>query len=81
MSRLVFRSSRLPGYLDTSSYQIIATIPVGDGPRNVAVSQTGRHVFVVNHRSNFVSQIDARTNKLVRNIVVGKDPAGIRFAR
>jgi len=65
--------------VDTASYRVIATVPVGDQPRFVKVSNTGRHVFVVNHNSNFISQVDARTNKVIRNIVVGLNAEGIRL--
>ena len=67
--------------IDTSTYKVIATVGVGDRPRWVRVSNTGRHVFVVNHNSNFVSQVDARTNKLIRNIVVGRQAESFRFVR
>ncbi len=67
--------------IDTSAYKVIATVPVGDRPRWVRVSNSGRHVFVVNHNSNFVSQVDARTNKLIRNIVVGPQAESFRFVR
>jgi YVTN family beta-propeller protein len=67
--------------IDTSAYKVIATVGVGDRPRWVRVSNTGRHVFVVNHNSNFVSQVDARTNKLIRNIVVGPQAESFRFVK
>lgn len=67
--------------IDTSTYRVIATVGVGDRPRFLHVSNTGRHVFVVNHNSNFVSQVDARTNKLIRNIVVGPGAEAIRFVK
>src|SRR5260221_12501797 len=57
--------------IDTAAYKVIATVGVGNRPRWARVSNTGRHVFEVNHNSNFVSQVDPRTNKLIRNIVVG----------
>jgi YVTN family beta-propeller protein len=67
--------------IDTSSYQVITRIPVGDGPRTVQVDPGGRFAFVTNRNSNFISQIDVRTNKLVRNIVVGPGAEGIAFTR
>lgn len=65
--------------IDTSTYRVIATVGVGNRPRFVRVSNSGRHVFVTNHDSDFISQVDARTNKLIRNIPVGPQAEGIRF--
>ena len=67
--------------LDASNYRIITRIALGNSPRTVAVTPTGRHVFVTNRGSDFISQIDARTNKLIRNIQVGRAMEGIQFVK
>ena len=67
--------------IDTATYKIIKRIPTGDGSRTVAVSPTGRHVFVTNRNGNTVSQIDARGLTLIRNIVVGPNPEGLQMVK
>jgi YVTN family beta-propeller protein len=68
--------------IDTSSYQVITRIPVGNLPHAVAVTPTGRHVFVTNGLSNSISQISTITNKVIRTIKLPngwQHPLGITF--
>src|SRR5258708_6609347 len=67
--------------INTADYRILKRIPVGDGPRTVSVSPTGRHVFVNNRNGNSVSQIDARGLTLIRNIVVGPNPESLQMVK
>ena len=67
--------------ISTADYRILKRIQIGDGPRTVAVSPTGRHVFVTNRNGNSVSQIDARGLTLIRNIVVGPNPEGLQMVK
>jgi YVTN family beta-propeller protein len=65
---------------DTSTYQVLAQIPVGSYPHAVRVSQTGRHVFVTNPLSNSISLIDASTNTVLRTIMLrAQHPLGLAF--
>jgi YVTN family beta-propeller protein len=57
----------------------LATVPLGTSPGDIAVSPSGRFVFVTNTQICFITQIDVRTNTVVRNITVGQRPLGIRF--
>ena len=67
--------------IDTASLQTIASIPVGSTPKNIRITPSGRHLFVTNYDSNFMTQIDTATNQVVRNIPVGGTGAnGIAFA-
>jgi YVTN family beta-propeller protein len=80
----VASSSGLTGniyVIDTASYQVLSMIPVGVSPQEVAVSPSGRYVFCTNVGSNFISQIDARTNTLIRNITVGTVMGGLAFGK
>jgi YVTN family beta-propeller protein len=65
--------------IDTRTDQVVATIPVGDGPYGVAVSPDGRRAYVANHDSNTVSVIDIQTNGVVATIPVGKEPTAVAF--
>jgi YVTN family beta-propeller protein len=67
--------------IDATNYKLITRISTGNAPRSVAVTPTGRHVFVTNRGSDYISQIDARTNKLIRNIQVGSGMEGLQFVK
>ncbi len=64
--------------IDTKTYQLLATIQTGPSPQHIVSS--GRFVFVDNTGANYVTQIDALTNTVVRNITTGDSPAWIVFA-
>lgn len=67
--------------IDAASLQTIASIPVGMTPKNIRITPSGRHLFVTNYDSNFMTQIDTSTNQVIRNIPVGGTGAnGIGFA-
>jgi len=57
--------------VDTATLKTVATIPVGIEPRNIRITPSGRHLFVTNYNSDFVSQIDTGTNQVIRNIPIG----------
>lgn len=81
-TRAYVASSQLGGnvtVIDTTTYKILATIPVGPFPRDVAVSPRGRHVFVTHPDANYLTQIDTRTNTVVRTITVGFQAGGLVF--
>jgi YVTN family beta-propeller protein len=66
--------------VDTSTFSTVANIPVGDLPHTVAVTSTGRHVFVTNAQSNSITQIDAASNTVVQTIMLkGQHPLGLAF--
>ena len=52
-------------------------IKVGDDPNAVAVNQFTDYVYVTNGKSNTVSVIDGKTDKVVHTIPVGQFPSGI----
>ncbi len=55
--------------LDGSSYKVIATIPVGDGPGNMVYDPVNGIVYLVNVASNNITEINA-----TRHVVVGGFP-------
>ena len=68
--------------IDTSTYQVITRIAVGSLPHVVAVTPTGRHVYVTNGLSNSISQISTITNRVIRTIKLPngfKHPLGLTF--
>ncbi len=67
--------------IDPSTFKTITSITVGNTPRNIRVTPSGRHIFVTNYDSNFITQIDAYTNQVIRSIPIGDTGAsGIKFA-
>jgi YVTN family beta-propeller protein len=63
--------------IDTRSDSLVATIPVGQRPWNMALTPDGRHLYVANGRSNSVSVIDTASNQRVADIPVGELPWGV----
>ncbi|HEX5463158.1 MAG TPA: hypothetical protein VFW88_00405, partial [Burkholderiales bacterium] len=61
----------------TATNKIIATIPVGHRPWNMAITPDGSKLYVANGRSDSVSVIDTATNKKIKDISVGKKPWGV----
>jgi YVTN family beta-propeller protein len=53
--------------IDSSSNQVVATIPTGDdtGPYTVAITPDGRTAWVVNYDSGTLISIDTATNQIV----------------
>jgi YVTN family beta-propeller protein len=63
--------------IDTASNQVVATIPVGQRPWNMALTPDGKKLYVANGRSNSVSVIDTANRVKLRDIAVGKLPWGV----
>ena len=63
--------------IDTPTNAVVATIPVGNSPRGVAVNSLGTMVYVVNATDNTVSVINALTNAVIATIGVGFAPIGV----
>jgi YVTN family beta-propeller protein len=63
--------------IDTAADKVIATIPVGKRPWNMAVTRDGGKLYVANGRSNSVSVIDTAKNAVVKEIPVGDTPWGV----
>ena len=62
---------------EQASNTIVATIPVGQRPWNMALTPDGRKLYVANGRSGSVSVIDTQSNTKLRDIEVGKLPWGV----
>ncbi|MBO0734316.1 MAG: YncE family protein [Methylocapsa sp.] len=55
--------------IDTFTNKVVATVPLGSGPRGVAVTPDGKKVYAGN--GNSVSVIAAASNKVVASIPIG----------
>jgi YVTN family beta-propeller protein len=67
--------------IDATTYRVITSIGVGNQPRQVVVTPSGRHVFCNNRFSGTVSQIDTATNTVIRTFNVGEDPEGVQLGK
>jgi len=63
--------------IDTASDKVVATIPVGQRPWNMAITGDGAKLYVANGRSDSVSVIDTAKNVRIKDIPVGKTPWGV----
>jgi len=61
--------------IDTAADKVVATIPVGQRPWNMALTRDGAKLYVANGRSDSVSVIDTAKNARIKDILhVGKTP-------
>src|SRR2546422_5866625 len=63
--------------IDTATYSVVATIPVGNYPAGVAITTHGAFAYVANFNSNSVSVIDTPTNTLTSTVTVGTKPSAV----
>jgi YVTN family beta-propeller protein len=63
--------------IDTGRNTVVATIPVGQFPKGVAIPPDGTHAYVANQGDGTVSVIDTARNKVVATIRVGAGPVGV----
>ncbi len=63
--------------LDTSSNQVMKTIPIPTGPHGLVVTPDGRWVYASSDGASTVSVIDTRTDQVSASIDVGPTPHGL----
>ena len=63
--------------VNTSEYERVTEIPVGNAPRGAVKFTKGGRGFVSNTSANTVSEIDALTHREVARITVGQGPRGL----
>jgi YVTN family beta-propeller protein len=63
--------------IDTSDNSILATIPVGKRPWNMAITPDGKKLYVANGRSNSVTVIDTERLTASGEVSVGEMPWGV----
>jgi len=63
--------------IDVASNAIVAKIPVGKRPWNMAITPDGKKLYVACGRSNAVAVIDTETNTKIADIAVGELPWGV----
>jgi YVTN family beta-propeller protein len=63
--------------IDTTTQAVVATIPVGQWPRGIAIAPDGSALFVANRGSGTVQILDPHRAAVVATIPVGGSPYGI----
>ena len=58
---------------------VIATIPVGKGPKGIIYDPSNGYIYVANSNSNTVSVIDPRNNSVIATIPVGQQPTELLY--
>lgn len=68
--------------VDLGTNAVVATVAVGEKPRDVAITPDGRFAYVTNEAGSTVSVIDAASNAVVGTIPlsVGAEPRGIAIS-
>jgi YVTN family beta-propeller protein len=66
--------------IDTTTFEVIATIPLGRGkPNRVVFHPEGRWAWVVYDKSHDLGVVDADARKLVRRVKIGGNPYNVNF--
>lgn len=63
--------------LDTNTFAVVDTIPVGSVPEGLALSPDGSRLYVVNQWGHSVSEVRTSTNTVITTIDVGFYPKAI----
>jgi YVTN family beta-propeller protein len=67
--------------IDTNTFEVTGTIPVGQGkPNRIVFHPNGRHAWVVYDKSHDLGIIDADTRTLVKRVKVGGNPYNLNFS-
>lgn len=66
--------------IDTSTFEVIGTIPLGRGkPNRIVFHPDGRFAWVVYDKSRDIGIVDAEARKLVRRVKIGGNPYNLAF--
>jgi len=66
--------------IDTNTFEVVATIPVGRGkPNRVMFHPDGKWAWVVYDRSHDLGVVDADARKLVKRVKIGGNPYNLNF--
>lgn len=66
--------------IDATTQTVVATVPVGSDPNDVAVTPDGKTVYVVNSGSNTLTVISGQTDTVITTTVVGTRPEEIAIS-
>ena len=67
--------------IDTNTFEMVGTIPLGPGkPNRVVFHPDGRHAWVVYDKSHDLGIVDADARKLVKRVKIGGNPYNLAFS-
>jgi YVTN family beta-propeller protein len=73
--------SETASVIDTNTFEVLATIPLGRGkPNRIAFHPDGKTAWVVYDKSHDLGVIDADARRLVRRVKVGGNPYNLTFS-
>jgi YVTN family beta-propeller protein len=66
--------------IDTNTFEVVGTIPLGRGkPNRIVFHPDGRWAWVVYDKSHDLGIVDAETRKLVKRVKIGGNPYNLNF--
>ena len=66
--------------IDTNTFEVVGTIPVGRGkPNRIVFHPDGKQAWVVYDKSHDLGIIDAETRRLVKRVKIGGNPYNLAF--
>ena len=68
---------RLIMAIDTATYEVVASVEVGERPWGIDLTKDGRYLYTANGPSNDVSVVDTETMTVVATVPVGERPWGV----
>ena len=60
--------------VDGQSYEVIATVPVGQRPRGIVFSAEGNELYICTSDDNHIEVLDLNTLEVTRTLRSGPDP-------
>jgi YVTN family beta-propeller protein len=67
--------------IDAATNAVTATIPVGQRPWGIALTEDGRKLYTANGPSNDVTVVDTEKMQVLKKIPAGKIPWGVAVGR
>ena len=67
--------------IDTNTFEVTGTIPLGNGkPNRIVFHPDGKTAWVVYDKSHDLGVVDAETRKLVKRVKIGGNPYNLNFS-
>ncbi len=74
------RESNTVSVMDLNDYQIVASIPAGEGAEGIALSPDGKQIWTGDRRGNTVTVIDTEARRVIQKLPAGEAPIRAAFS-